>query len=440
MARAEGALPRTHRPWAAVIRSFAFVRKELAEILRQPRLLLLLVFGPFLLLLLFGLGYAEHTLTMRAVFVGPPDSIYEEVIARYEDDLEEFVENVGYIDDEAVGRRMVEDGEADAMVVFPLEPIETVRGGERAVIRVVHNQLDPIEQTAIATAARLAVHEVNATVLSSLAGETQDGLAAAVDVADRVSEAATDAAEQGTSDAELAADVNELSALLQDILTVDPDVLVEPFESQTETLLPSIVEPIDYFTPASLALLLQHLALTFAALSLVRDRRSGLFELLRMGPMSSFEILVGKAVAYLLIGVVVAAALIASAVYILDVPLAGPISWLAVIVVGLILSSLALGLVLSAMSSTESQAVQFAMLVLLAGMFFSGFVLGLDGLDYPVRLISFALPVTYGIRALQTIMLQGEPPGNDDLIGLAVTTAVFGAIAVVALRRKLRQA
>ena len=52
-------------------------------------------------------------------------------------------------------------------------------------------------------------------------------------------------------------------------------------------------------------------------------------------------------------------------------------------VVGVLLASLSLGMVLSSISSTESQAVQFAMLTLLAGMFFSGFILGLDNLDVP---------------------------------------------------------
>ena len=73
----------------------------------------------------------------------------------------------------------------------------------------------------------------------------------------------------------------------------------------------------------------------------------------------------------------------------------------------MLLASLSLGMVLSSISQTESQAVQFAMLTLLAGMFFSGFVLGLDNLTYPVKLISWTLPVTYGIRSFQTVMLLG---------------------------------
>ena len=73
----------------------------------------------------------------------------------------------------------------------------------------------------------------------------------------------------------------------------------------------------------------------------------------------------------------------------LGVPFSGSVAWFAAMVVGVLLASLALGMVLSSISQTESQAVQFAMLTLLAGMFFSGFVLGLDNLTYPVKLISW---------------------------------------------------
>ena len=119
-------------------------------------------------------------------------------------------------------------------------------------------------------------------------------------------------------------------------------------------------------------------------------------------------------------------------------PFSGDVAWYAAMVVGVLLASLALGMVLSSISSTESQAVQFAMLTLLAGMFFSGFILGLDNLAYPVKYISWTLPVTYGIRSFQTVMLLGERPATEDVVGLAALVVVYGSIAVFALRRSLR--
>jgi ABC-2 type transport system permease protein len=496
---------RPSRPWAIAIRSQAFCRKELVEIFRQPRLLALLVVGPFALLLLFGAGYSEQQLRLRTIFVGPPGSIYEEVLATYQDDLDELVESQGMVATEAEGRRALGNGTADVVVVFPADPAGTVLAGEQAEILVIHDQIDPIQQTAIEIAAQMAIQEVNATVLTSLATNARASLAPAGDlareagqlaarVADGVAQGVDSSADRealddrlddlgdvldgsitvldrlGSGDgagsaglaqtradvlalrervseidsssaddvATLAADVQALTARLDDDVVLEPEVLIRPFTSETENALPEPVNPTEYFTPASLALLLQHLAITFAALSLVRDRRGGLFELMRVGPLSSSEILIGKSAAYLLLGAGVAAALVSAAVFVLGVPFEGSIGWMAVMVVVVVLSSLALGMVLSMLSATESQAVQFAMLSLLAGLFFGGFILALEGLAYPVRVISWLLPVTYAIEAFQDVMLRGEAPDLETVLGATAITVGYGAVAVVALRRLLR--
>ena len=54
-----------------IIRVSAFISKELVEILRQTRLLLVLVLGPFLILLLFGLGFRNEARVLRTLFVVP---------------------------------------------------------------------------------------------------------------------------------------------------------------------------------------------------------------------------------------------------------------------------------------------------------------------------------------------------------------------------------
>lgn len=492
---------RTVRPaWAVVVRSFAFLRKEVVEIVRQPRLIALLVIGPFLLLVLFGTGYGETSIQKRAIFVGPADSIYADVLETYEDDLSDFIDSAGLVPTLDEGRAALRDGEVDVVVVFPENPEETVMSGERAVIEIYHDEIDPIQQGAVEIAARLAIQEVNATVLTTLATDAQDQLSTAGALSDEFASVAAqistdpvaardalrsglqrlapaldgtatilgrlngaddgaldqveatrmqvsqlaeraDAIDESTSDAELeqlSEDVAALAEQIDETIVLDPAVLVRPFESHTENVVSQSINPTDYFTPASLALLLQHLALTFAALSLVRDRRTGLFELMRVGPLSSIEIIVGKIVAYLLVGSAVGAALVAAATLALGVDLAGSIWWLATVVVGVLLASLALGMVLAIISKTESQAVQFAMLALLAGLFFSGFILPIAGLSYPVKIISWLLPVTYGISMLQDIMLRGLVPDARMLMALGGLVVVYGALAIVGLRRRLR--
>lgn len=494
---------RPRRLWAPVVRSSSFVRKELVEIVRQPRLLALLVLGPFLLLLLFGAGYAQNDLVLRAVFVGPADSVYEEVLVSYEEELEDFIVPMGFVRSESEALDLLERGDVDVVVVFPEDPVGTVLGGERAVVRVVHDEIDPLQQTAIWVATRVAVQEVNAIVLSTLASQVQSELAPVSvlvamlgELADELDAAQSDPVAAGdvvarletelaalgavidgsfivldrldpstpavreldgarseladlrrqVADADpatvdptaLAADLRTFSEVYADVATLDPDVLVRPFDSATETVLRERIDASDYFTPSSLALLLQHIGVTFAALSLVRDRSTGLFELLRMSPLSPTEIVIGKCTAYVLVGVGVATALLAAAVGALGVPMVGSVAWLAVMVIGVVLSSLALGMVFSMLSSTESQAVQFSMLSLLAGLFFSGFVLSIDDLVPAVRGFSYLLPVTYGIRSFHDVMFRGLVPRVTDLVGVAALTVGYGTITVMALRRTLR--
>jgi ABC-2 type transport system permease protein len=499
---------RVKGPWAAVIQCSAFVRKELAEIVRQPRLILLLIFGPFALLMLFGAGYRSESLGLRTMFVGPPDSFYEDAIAEYHDVLERFVDPRGYTGDEAAARAALEDDDLDVVVVFPEDPLAQVLAGESAVIEVLHNKIDPIQTTAVVIASQLAVQEVNASVLTAVVAESQSVLRPAdelvtilsdaagvlthgasqadtqavasqadvvVDVVDdttrlvegsdlvlerlgagnektrsdllaRLASIRTDALQLrgagaedvGARAAALADEITAVSDALPTVTALDPAVLVRPFSSRTQTVVPVPIEPADFFAPSALALLVQHLAVTFAALSLVRDRELGLFELLRVGPLSSVEILVGKTIAYLLVGLVVGVGLLAASVKLLGVPLAGDAAWAVGSIALVLLASLSLGLLISLVSGSETQAVQWSMLTLLAGLFFGGFFLDLDGLLYPVKALSWLLPVTYGIRLLQDVMLRGIDPAPQDVAGVVALVVFYGGLATWLMRRQLR--
>ena len=507
----DGTSLRASTGWATVVQALAFVRKELAEIVRQPKLLVLLVLGPFVLLLLFGAGYKDTTIRLRTAFVGPAGSMYESALADYADQLEQYVEPRGFTNDELAARRRLEDGDLDAVVVFPADALDQIMSGQRARITILHRTLDPFQQVAVGISSQLAVQEVNSSVLGTIAAETQgaltpvtqtatamteqaaaltaaitsgdtaritetagtvadtladarlvvatskqvieqlDGADRAPEIADllvRLESAESDATalRTGTNSAvseqaaQLASTLPQVAETMSAVTTVDPAVLVQPFQAVTENIAPVSVEPSDYFTPSAIVLLLQHLAITFAALLLVRDRQLGLFELLRVGPLSSVEILIGKTIAYLAVGISVGVVLMAAAVFVLRVPFQGDIAWVAVGVALVLLASLALGMVLSMIAGSEIQAVQYAMLSLLAGMFFSGFILDVSQLATPYRYLSYLLPVTYGINMLRDVMLRGVAPAPADLAGLSALVIAYGSLAVLLLHRRLRTA
>jgi ABC-2 type transport system permease protein len=101
-------------------------------------------------------------------------------------------------------------------------------------------------------------------------------------------------------------------------------------------------------------------------------------------------------------------------------------------------ASLGLGFLIFALASSPLQAVQIAMLLLIASAFFTGFIFPLSDMAQPGRGLSYLLPTTYGIRALQDVMIRGEGVSAFDAAALLVFAAVcLGLARFFVGRRKL---
>jgi ABC-2 type transport system permease protein len=110
-----------------------------------------------------------------------------------------------------------------------------------------------------------------------------------------------------------------------------------------------------------------------------------------------------------------------------------------VIVALVVFASLGIGLLISVIADSESQAVQLSMLVLLASVFFGGVVQRVEDLRPAVQFVSNALPVTHGIALLQGIMLRGEWSLDWHVAVLAATGAGLLIVTSLLLRRQFAQ-
>lgn len=232
--------------------------------------------------------------------------------------------------------------------------------------------------------------------------------------------------------------LDEVDRLAADVQHISPEVLAAPFELQMEDIAPLEDSFTAFYAPAVLALLVQHLAVTLGALSMSRIRLIGMMDILRVSPVRAGEVVAGNYLSYGALCAVAAAALVALTVILLDVPVFG--SWL--LVAGalalLIAASLGVGFVVSMLSASEQQAAQLAMLILLCSIFFSGFVFALDRIAWPVRALSYVLPSTYAIRALQDVMLRGVLREPLDLTYLGLAAGLFLIGTLLLFKRELR--
>lgn len=486
-----------------LIRVFSFLAKELNEIRRQPRLILSLVLGPFLILLIFGVGFTGEQPRLQTILVVPPGQENDPRVQQLSDVVKQAnfdVRDIVSDEQAAVQQMRASDGKIDVVEVLPPDVDQLFGRQEQSPIKVIYNEINPTQEAWIQYLTYVQVKELNTALLLSVVSGSQQqagtveqfvstaqqdlkqiesGLSAAanpqvqsavrrlrnnsglilaglalssqstandsaqnsVQAIQRSLEQLDSAMQDGSVD-EQRRHVRDINTRLEDVRaaasqvkTVPPQVLISPLLQQPQNLVQNKPNFIGFYAPGVLALLLQHIAVSLAALSLVREVLLGSTELFRVAPVGSMQIIVGKYIGFVLALSLVMAALVGLLVSNIPIPGTGWTFGLGVPFVGnwldftgtallVMVASLGLGFLVSAVSRSESQAVQISMITLLAAVFFSGFFLPLDNFAPFAQWLANLLPVTHGVRAFQSIMLRGELPPLE-------TYAWLGGIALV---------
>ena len=398
-----------------LIRISSFLGKEFVEILRQPRLILTLVFGPFLIMFLFGLGYPDQSRPLRTLFVIEDGNALQEQAKLFTESPNPAIISLGVENNKELALEKLARNQTDLVVVIPPNPIETIQSNQQAEFLVYHNEVDPFQAAYVQSIARIYVDEINRRALQTVteqgqedAGSAQPSLESALAKTKAIREALPPGDTNTTQLADLEQELTTVNENLTTFRSLGSGVLVSPFAARTSGLSEVLFTPTGFFAPAVIVLLLQHLSVTFASLSIVRERRSGIMELFRVSPLSALETLLGKFLSYLVFEIILAAIITGLAIWLLKIPMLGQWQDYAAAIVILIFTSLALGFMISLISQTDTQAVQYSMLVLLASIFFSGFFLDLRLMWEPIRVVAWSIPATYGIRMLHDIMLRGQ--------------------------------
>ncbi|MCW1970836.1 MAG: ABC transporter permease [Anaerolineae bacterium] len=502
----------------SLIRASAFLRKEIFEIMRQPKLLLTLVAGPFVIMLLFGIGYSNNAIPLRILFVAEKGSAIEAKIAELAPNVTASLIYEGVSNDEAAALQRLRRGEVELVAVAPRNPYDDIRANRQAVFALYYNEIDPVQAGYINYLWQFFLQEVNRTLLEAVMKESQieaanaaEPLKAVQDSARKMRESlaqadvataqkrydeivrpildtesavtpllnfldnasasldrnqANDAKEmrvliedsrkdaetlqkieQGKSDysqestalSRIEARVGRLNTLINEYKRIEAPIIVRPLAGSAKNVSPVEIRITDFFAPAVIVLLLQHFMVTVSSLSLVRERQSGSIELFRASPLTPFETLLGKYTSYLLMGAALAIILTAVLMLALGVPMLGAWWRYAVIVAGLLFAALGFGCLISIVAETDSQAVQYAMLILLGSVFFGGAFLSLANLSPAVRGVSWALPATYAIQLLKQVMLKGIEMNPTWILWLLALGAGLFGLNLLLLRRKMAQ-
>jgi ABC-2 type transport system permease protein len=143
-------------------------------------------------------------------------------------------------------------------------------------------------------------------------------------------------------------------------------------------------------------------------LAMTRERERGTFENLLATPALPIEVMTGKIVPYILIGLVQVTLLLLAALLLFDVPLAGSVALLYLAVLVFIAANLALGITFSSMARNQLQAMQMTFFFFLPSILLSGFMFPFRGMPVWAQWIGNVLPLTHFLRLVRGIMLKGS--------------------------------
>jgi len=162
-----------------------------------------------------------------------------------------------------------------------------------------------------------------------------------------------------------------------------------------------------FVVPGLIGVILTMTMVMFTAVAVVREREGGNLELLINTPISSLELMVGKIVPYVLIGLIQVSLIVGLGALLFHVPVNGTLGDVYLASLLFIASNLGLGLMISTLVGTQFQAIQLTFFFFLPSILLSGFMFPFDGMPLVARWIAEGLPLTHFVRLIRGIMLRG---------------------------------
>jgi len=336
----------------------AIVVKEIKQLVRDKKTLALVIILPLFLTLLFGMSYGRQPMGVpTGIVIGDSEYAAKVVVDKI---MADKTFDVQYnFPDMQTAKYYVEKSKIMVAIVIPKGFTDMIEKTHKAYIIVI-----------IDTTRRVTLPELIIATFEKITADCED----------RVS--------------------RELYIRRGVVTRVNIENIVDLVGGE-----PSMV---DIVTPVILGIMAQQVPLTLASISIVREREKGTLEKLLTTPIGKFDLIVGKLIPFLLVGLVISLA----SLYLLIAiggTFRGSLVDIMIVNLALGLASLGVGLFFSVLSSNQLQAMQFSTFFLIASFLFSGFVFAPEAMKPELRFVVYTMPLYYYFECASNIILKGLP-------------------------------
>jgi ABC-2 type transport system permease protein len=194
-----------------------------------------------------------------------------------------------------------------------------------------------------------------------------------------------------------------------------------------------------YTTPAELGLMLEFTVLLFAALSFSRERELGTLEQLLVMPFSSLEIIAGKSLPVILVGMADFTIMLGMIHFAFGVPVRGSLVLLFLIAFGYVLVELGKGLVISVIARSQHQAFLLILMIGMADFMFTGYAAPVESMPPVLQYVALVVPAHHWLTILRGILLKGNGLYIlwPNLLALGLLGLIIGIFSLRFVRRTL---
>jgi drug efflux transport system permease protein len=370
-------------------RLLAVAVKEIRQVRRDPFSLLMLIAFPAFMLILYGFAL---NFDVRHVHLAVQD---RDKSARSRELISAFTHST-YFDLVAAPEpgtdleRLAEKQVARAILVIPEGYGAALGAGRSAPVQLLLDGADSTTATTILGYARALTAEVNGSLLA---------------------EALPGAGRRPSPP-----------------LSFEPRVLFNPE-----------LESVQFLVPGLIGFILMLTAVLSTALSVVREKERGTMEQLRVAPLRTAELILGKTVPYLGLSLLATVIVLGAARLLFGVVIRGSHIDLLVAVLLYLFGALGFGLLISTIADTQAFAFQAGLLTsMLPALILSGFIFQIRIMPWWLQLVTYLVPARYFLVILRGIILKGEGLLTywDDVLALVVFGLVVVALASVRLARR----
>jgi ABC-2 type transport system permease protein len=357
-----------------------FLKKEFAQVLRDPKMRIILLVIPIMQMMVFGLAISTEVKNIKLGTVYNPN---DNVLRRIE---ERSFSSKWFIP--AMGRGIYNDQNID--------PIEQIRSGRADVVLI----------------------------------PPPGGL--------------TKALERGNGQVQLLIDATNviraqsieryMQSIINEVLNDEFHITsTTPVAFEVRILYNPALESAIFMVPGTMAMILCIVTILLTSMSIAKEKEMGTFEMIISAPVKTWEVLLGKTIPFIIIGMINAASIFMIAILVFKVPMRGHFWQLGISTFAFIVTTVSIGTLISTFAKNQQQAMMGGFIFLFLSNLLAGIMFPIDNMPFIMKIAAYSNPMTYFVKLLRNIMLKG---GSPELVWIYVGILISMAILTASISYK----